>query len=278
MPTLSIRGIQVPRLLHQGRRILPISFVDRIHGLPSGTAYRAFNDSRASYARGTDYEIFPYARKLDLRGYGIEVNPSGLASLFALGYRKLSLALSLDEELVQEVLSKVFDEGNVSKELEMEFPAVVERFRALVALHREYGLGFRESLQAAQRVIQRDFGIDIADYLDREAIIAESGRPLVLSATAIGTFYSATELGRLLSPKQRSVWVNRRLEAMGFHQNISNNHLATWVLTEAGKQYGITTDLHQDGSNLPVIRWSEKVIPMLQKAIEQEKSGADLAP
>ena len=53
--TISIEGTTLPVLEHAGHRVVTLGMIDTVHGRPSGTARKRFNDNKARFVEGEDY-------------------------------------------------------------------------------------------------------------------------------------------------------------------------------------------------------------------------------
>lgn len=145
-------------------------------------------------------------------------------------------------------------------------------FRALVGLHRDFGLDKNQALLAAEKVMNREFSVKITQYLALPDM-DENLKCLALSSPVQELFYNVTEIGVQLNPVQSAVKVNRLLSRLGLQVDAIIGGRKTWALTEFGKTYGRYLDVgkaRQDGTPIQQIRWRTKTVEILQAALRDQ--------
>jgi len=84
---------------YKGQKVVTFKDVDTVHGRPSGTARKRFNDNRRQFGEGVDY--YHVKALSEIRTTGCKPNPNGVIVLTETGY--LMLVKSLTDDLAWRV-------------------------------------------------------------------------------------------------------------------------------------------------------------------------------
>lgn len=97
MDAISIHGVEVPILEYEGKRVVTLAMVDKVHGRPDGTARLRFNVNRERFMEGEDCFV---CKTHEAKQMGF-IAPNGLVLLTESGY--LLLVKSFHDDLAWQV-------------------------------------------------------------------------------------------------------------------------------------------------------------------------------
>lgn len=275
--TVAIQGQEVAILEYHGQRVVTFAMIDQLHQRPSGTASRNFRKNKDRFVDGVDIYLLDSQGLDEFRRNGFfgDSAQRGLV-LTESGY--LMLVKSFTDDLAwavqRELVNCYFQvKSGSAKKTQPDVPSLAKvraNFRALVGLHREYGLDKHQAMLAAERVLIREFGIEIGRYLDLPGKV-EGQVHLALPSPVQERFYNPTEIGARLDPVQSAIRVNKLLLELGLQVDAIVGGHKTWALTNTGEEYGRYYDTgksrHSGGAPIQQIRWRQKTVEVLQAAL-----------
>lgn len=275
--TVKIRHADIAILEYQERRVVTFAMIDQLHGRPEGTARKRFNENKTRFVSGEDFYNIDYKELSEIRTVK-NPSPNGMVFLTETGY--LMLVKSFTDDLAWEVqreLVNVYFRASAKERRKSEpksinnipLSRIRSDFRALAGLHRDFGLDKNQALLAAEKVMIREFGIEVARYLALPGQ-TETQTHLALPSPIQERFYNPTEIGARLTPVQSAIKVNRLLLTLGLQVDAIIGGRTTWALTESGEEYGRYLDVGKakhDGTTIQQIRWRAKTGEILQAAL-----------
>ena len=282
--TLAIQGQEVAILEYRGQRVVTFAMIDRLHQRPDGTARKRFIENKDRFVSGADFHLVDYSQKSVFRTFGIEVPPRGLTVLTESGY--LMLVKSFTDDLAWAVQRELVNcyfkiQQNISAKNKPDIPSLPKirsNFRALVGLHRDYGLDKNMAMLAAEKVMIREFGVEIGRFLELPGKY-EGQTHLAIPSPVQERYFNPTEIGARLEPVQSAIRVNRMLRELGLQVDAIVGGHKTWALTADGEEYGRYYDIgktrHSGGAPIQQIRWREKVVAVLQAALRDKEMSHD---
>jgi len=274
--TVSIHGQEVPVIEYQGQRVVTLAMIDRLHCRPERTARRNFDQNKHRLVEGKDFYRVDNKGLHEFRVSGIFSEAATSGTLITeSGYFMLvksftdDLAWAVQRELV-DLYFRVKRERTARTQSDIpSLSKIRSNFRALVGLHRDYGLDKNIAMLAAEKVMIREFGIEIGRYLELPGK-AEGQAHLAIPSPVQERYYNPTEIGARLEPVRSAKTVNKILMQMGFQVNAIIGGDKTWALTTDGEEYGRYYDIGKTrgsgGAPIQQIRWREKVVAVLQTA------------
>lgn len=283
--TVKIHDTDIAVLEYQGKRVVTFAMVDQLHQRPERTARRNFDQNKNRFVENSDFYRVDSKGLHEFRASGVfpKAANTGIV-LTETGY--LMLVKSFTDDLAWEVqreLVKVYFRAKADNQNKTEPDAIhnipLSRirsdFRALAGLHRDFGLDKNQALLAAEKVMIREFGIEVARYLALPGQ-TETQTHLALPSPVQERFYNPTEIGARLTPVQSAIKVNRLLLTLGLQVDAIIGGRTTWALTESGEEYGRYLDVGKakhDGTPIQQIRWRAKTGEILQAALNDVAEG-----
>ena len=254
--TLAIQGQEVAILEYRGQRVVTFAMIDRLHQRPDGTARKRFIENKDRFVSGADFHLVDYSQK---SGY-----------LMLVKSFTDDMAWAVQRELVN-CYFRVKQESSVKPATNIpSLSRIRSNFRALVGLHRDYGLDKNMAMLAAEKVMIREFGVEIGRFLELPGK-SEGQTHLAIPYPVQERYFNPAEIGARLEPVQSAIRVNRMLRELGLQVDAIVGGHKTWALTADGEEHG----RHSGGAPIQQIRWREKVVAVLQAALRDKEMSHD---
>lgn len=182
------------------------------------------------------------------------INESGLYNA-TIGSKKPE-AKAFKKWVTSEVIPSIRKTGQYNLPPANEsFINVAAEAKAIHELATLFGLNGNQALLRTDKIVQQYHGISPLKLLDVQLVAPIKDKT-----------FTPTDLGLQIDPTKSAIWVNKRLEDLGYQEKFTTRKGFEWNPTELGKQYCELLDTgkaHSNGAPILQIKWYSSVLSHL---------------
>lgn len=133
----------------------------------------------------------------------------------------------------------------------------VQTSKEMVALAKIFGFKGNEAYLSADKAVKKLTGVSPLELMDKTHLRAEKKE----------VSFTPTQIGQMFALNLSGKRINKILAEIGMQKNIAG----TWVLTDAGREYGEVLDTgkaHNSGTPVKQIKWLESVVQKINDHLD----------